>query len=181
MGAQVTSTTSHDDENFVDVKPNLKVPRLVTASVTMDEHKGFNFDLRLRWNAGTYRYIVEHLGITSTTGISTAEIHRLSLPKLMTLVASVDVLVTVYADGKQTLGRVEEFFSIIDLDETRLQVQAEGLGAGAGSLSLVAMLYAYGRIVGHSPIDVISSVLGLPKRTATRWVAKAKTEGLLDG
>ncbi|MDQ0576474.1 hypothetical protein [Agromyces albus] len=178
LGASIDGVQLADGSSYVAIKPSLLAPTSVRATVELEHFPDTHFDVRLRWDSETLGYRVEHLGITTDRGISTSDLHAYSVPTLVRVVASSGVLVeleSITGEAGKFTG-FEEFLALVDLDAMRTRAST----GPADSLWLVAILYAYARTVGLNPNRTVVDLLALPQRTATRWIARARTEGLLD-
>ncbi|MBH0009983.1 hypothetical protein [Salinibacterium sp. SWN1162] len=164
-------------ENYAVVKPDLLVPLEVRGFVTWAAHPEVKFEARLRWGK-KFSYILEFVSITSSEGISTSDMHSYSIPKLIAGMATGTVLLPLPGGEEESYVHLEQLLGLADLEAMRERIHEEG--PVTNSLLWVGRLYAYGRAVGENPNVLVMSVLDLPQRTATRWISRARTEGLLD-
>lgn len=164
------------------VAPGLLVPRQVFTEVEVEGFPNTTFDVSVRFNSETRSYVMEKLSITNMKGISVSEMHSYSIPTLITqaAAASVSVDLTEETGELRKWVKVGDLLSEIDFEAKGAEMKAAG--PTRSSLWWVAFVYAYGRAIGRSNYnDQVVSTFGLPKRTATRWIARARSEGLLDG
>jgi hypothetical protein len=68
---------------------------------------------------------------------------------------------------------------------TATVVRAASLAAKAGptpdTLELVQLIYGVAALAAQPPMRAVVSELGVPERTATHWITKARQAGLLNG
>ena len=54
-------------------------------------------------------------------------------------------------------------------------------GPTADTLELVQLIYGVSALAAQPPMRAVASALGIPERTATHWITKARKAGLLEG
>lgn len=159
---------------LISVRPDLRVPSRIHARVVFSDQP-MAFEVALEWDSAELSYLVKRLVIDADGAVSTADLHKVSLPTLIRLAASGDPEVMTEE------GDWERFELVLaSLDLTEFQSEIAAAGPTDDVLKWVGRIYAWGRIMGGNPNQLVVSTLGLPKRTATRWIARARQIGHLD-
>jgi hypothetical protein len=130
-------------------------------------------------DAGRYRTTATAHRATGGAGeITPTVLRKVRLGELLS--AAVPYCVTVDFEGKQ--------LSVHDLLATSGRVVPQPLaavavaaGPTADTLGLVQLIYGVAALAALPPMRAVASELGIPERTATHWIAKARNAGLLDG
>jgi hypothetical protein len=164
------------------IEPGMLAPLEVNAAIEVDGFPDTAFEVQLRFRPETRSYVMEKLSIANVKGITVSEMHSYSIPSLITQSAAsaifVELLEVTGEEGKFAL--VRDVLTEIDLETKRAEMKESG--PTRASLWWVALVYAYWRAIGRSNAnDQVVAMFDLPKRTATRWIARARSEGLLDG
>jgi hypothetical protein len=130
-------------------------------------------------HAGRYRIVsTAHRATTETAEITPTVLRQVRLGELLS--AAVPYCVTVDFEGKQrtvhdllaTDGRVVP---------KSLATLAVAAGPTADTLGLVHLIYGVAALAALPPMRAVATELGIPERTATHWITKARRAGLLDG
>lgn len=130
-------------------------------------------------DAGRYRIAATaHRASAGSGEITPTVLRQVRLGELLS--AAVPYCVAVEFEGKQR--------SVHDLLATGGRVIPEPLAAVAvlagptsDTLGLVQLIYGVAALAALPPMRAVASELGIPERTATHWIAKARNAGLLDG
>jgi hypothetical protein len=176
LGFEVEHTSEADPSELIAVKPDLWVPARATGVIRTTEFPGTVFEIEVRWDAEAHRYLLNRLEITSPDGITTSALHKYSIPRLVLALAAGEVLVEL--EGDDGMARFELALQAYDLTEIRARMKDEG--PTRDNLEWVSRIYAWTAVMGGTPNRMVSSMFQLPTRTATRWIARARTDGLLD-
>jgi hypothetical protein len=174
-GFTVQPTGPEQPERLIPLKPDLFVPDFASGRVTSKEFPGVVFDMDIRWDVGEVRYRMHRLAISSDGGISTADMHRFSIPRLTTAMAAGEVLIDL---GNGSMARFELALEAFNLPELRKKMAVDG--PTPETLQWVARIYAWTVAMGGSPNKMVTSLFELPQRTSTRWIARARADGHLD-
>ena len=130
-------------------------------------------------DAGRYRIAATvHRASTAMAEITPTVLRQVRLGELLS--AAVPYCVTVEFEGKQR--------SVHDLLATDGRVVPKSLatlavaaGPTADTLGLVHLIYGVAALASLPPMRAVATELGIPERTATHWITKARNAGLLDG
>ena len=173
--------TPRDGDQYARLKPGVLVPLVVEGPVTVETHPDTTFGVRLRFDTEANTYLVEKLTISDARGVSVSDLHSYSIPTLTKRAASAAVMIELdeVSGDKGKYDHFENVMSLIDLSGTREAIRAAG--PTDRTLWLVALIYAHAKAVGANPNSTVTSTLAIPKRTATRWIARARELDLLDG
>jgi hypothetical protein len=174
-GFTVEPTGPEDPERLIALKPDLFVPDFASGRVVSQDFPGVVFDMDIRWDEPEARYRVHRLAVSSAAGISTADVHRFSIPRLTTALAAGEVLIDL---GNGGMARFELALEAFNLPELRKRMATEG--PTPDMLQWVARIYAWTVAMGGSPNKMVTSLFELPQRTSTRWIARARADGHLD-
>ncbi len=129
--------------------------------------------------AGRYRIAsTAHRATTETAEITPTVLRQVRLGELLS--AAVPYCVTVDFEGK--------WRTVHDLLATDghvvpkpLAALAVAAGPTADTLGLVHLIYGVAALAALPPMRAVATELGIPERTATHWIAKARNAGLLEG
>ena len=160
--------------------PALRIAPAFTATATADDI-GVETTIEAVYSAdaGRYRIAATAHRVTSGEGeITPTVLRQVRLGELLT--AAVPHCVAVEFEGKQR--------SVHDLLATGGRVIPEPLaavavaaGPTADTLGLVQLIYGVAALAALPPMRAVATELGIPERTATHWITKARSAGLLDG
>jgi len=149
----------------------------VEATARWDRFPDAEFAVELELDRDQGRYKLTRLSVSEPSGIASADLHRYSVPKIVSAVASEAVVIDLDEAGLGPGGltSMNGFLAQLDLNGNREKIAAEG--PTSDTLALVALTYTYAWVVGLGPNEAVTSLLGVPKRTATRWIARARSDG----
>ena len=130
-------------------------------------------------DAGRYRIVATtHRASTATAEITPTVLRQVRLGELLS--AAVPYCVTVDFEGKQ-----RSVHDLLAADgrvvPKSLAALAVAAGPTADTLGLVHLIYGVAALAALPPMRAVASELGIPERTATHWITKARNAGLLDG
>ncbi|GAB3122073.1 hypothetical protein [Glaciibacter psychrotolerans] len=172
--------------DFVQVgplKPDLWLPQLLHGTVELPDLPGIAFELDLLTLDAREGYRLHSMTMRSDDRITTAQVHKISLPKLLHALAAADPFVVLAAQrgSEERKKRAEQSTGGGLLDRQSLAAAAVGPnGPTEEMLMWVARTFAWCKAVGGNPGLAVQETLGLPQRTATRWIARARANGLLE-
>ncbi|MBX3193872.1 MAG: hypothetical protein KF727_02070 [Microbacteriaceae bacterium] len=158
----------------------LRIAPAFTATATADDIQvESTIEAVYSADAGRYRIAATAHRATSSTGeITPTVLRQVRLGELLT--AAVPHCVTVEFEGKQR--------TVHDLLATGGRVVPEPLaaiavaaGPTADTLGLVQLIYGVAALAASPPMRAVANELGIPERTATHWISKARAAGLLEG
>lgn len=129
--------------------------------------------------AGRYRIVATaHRATIGTAEITPTVLRQIRLGELLS--AAVPYGIAVDFEGKRR--------SVHNLLATGGRVVPKSLAAiavAAGptndTLGLVHLIYSVAALAATPPMRAVATELGIPERTATHWITKARDAGLLDG
>lgn len=163
------------------IKPDLHLPSALEGNLRLSEYPGVAFRLVLALLDPSHRYTLVSLTIDAPHGVTTSDLHKFSLPKLLHALASADPFVSIGASRSDaTDRRAQSTDDGWKAWRARADVEAKTSGPSMETLSWVARVYSWYRVVGGNPAVAVHETLGIPQRTASRWIAKARDAGLLD-
>jgi hypothetical protein len=174
-----------DKAEFVQVgmlKPDLWLPQLLHGTVELADLPGLIFELDLLTVDYLEGYRLQSLTMRSDERITTAQVHKVSLPKLLHALAAADPLVILAANrgSAEQAERADQSTTGGLIDRRSLAaVAARSNGPTDEMLMWVARTYAWCKAVGGNPGLAVQETLNVPQRTATRWIARARADGLL--
>ena len=158
----------------------LRIAPAFTATATADDI-GVETTIEAAYSsdAGRYRIVATaHRASTETAEITPTVLRQVRLGELLS--AAVPYCVAVDFEGKQR--------SVHDLLATGGRIVPEPLaavavaaGPTANTLGLVHLIYGVAALAALPPMRAVATELGIPERTATHWITKARNAGLLDG
>ena len=130
-------------------------------------------------DAGRYRVTATgHRAVGPTTEITPSTLRQVRLGEVLS--AAVPYCVVVELDGKPV--------TVQDLTASEGRIlpawmAAESTKAGptADTLELVQLVYGVAALAAQPPMRAVATEFGIPERTATHWITKARRAGLLDG
>jgi hypothetical protein len=127
------------------------------------------------------RYLITaatHEAAGKTIEITPTVLRQVRLGEVLS--AAVPLCVAVLLDGKPVTvhdlttssGRVLPAWMAAD---------AAKAGPTADTLELVQLVYGVAALAAQPPMQAVAAEFGIPTRTATHWITKARKAGLLDG
>jgi hypothetical protein len=156
----------------------LRIAPAFTATATADDTKVRN-TIEAVYSSDAGRYQIVATAHRATEGeITPTVLRQIRLGELLT--AAVPHCVAVEFEGKQR--SVTELLAA----EGRLvpkPIAAIAVAAGPteDTLGLVQLIYSVAALAAQPPMRAVATELGIPERTATHWITKARKTSLLDG
>jgi hypothetical protein len=158
----------------------LRIAPAFTATATADDI-GVETTIEAVYSPDSGRYLIAataHRTTSEKGEITPTVLRQVRLGELLS--AAVPYCVAVDFEGKQR--------SVHDLLATGGRVVPEPLaavavaaGPTADTLGLVHLIYGVAALAALPPMRAVATELGIPERTATHWISKARSAGLLDG
>jgi hypothetical protein len=158
----------------------LRIAPAFTATATAgDTSVESTIEARYTADAGRYRVIrTDHRAVGTTAEITPTVLRQVRLGELLT--AAVPYCVAVEFEGKQ-----RTVHDLLDQDGRVLPTWMVKAAANAGptedTLELVQLVYGVAALAALPPMRAVATEFGIPERTATHWITKARKAGLLDG
>lgn len=154
-------------------------PAFVATATADDTQVETTIEAVYSADAGRYRIAATAHRATAAAGeITPTLLRQVRLGELLS--AAVPYCVAVDFEGRQR--------SVHDLLATGGRVVPQPLaavavaaGPTADTLGLVQLIYGVAALAALPPMRAVATELGIPERTATHWISKARTAGLLDG
>ena len=154
----------------VDVAPDLVFPQWFEVSgLHLEAYPGLTFGVRATWNAEKLAFDLRQLSLESDSGIEGEQLRELSRNEILR--GTQVLLAHVHVDDGSTAPLVWEAEGI---------ARAVEAGPTPETLVLVSRQYAMARAIGAAPNKAVMTAFNLPQRTATRWIARARSEGHLE-
>jgi hypothetical protein len=179
----------HDEEgrpvfgHLGPLKPDLWLPGLLKGEVVLEQEPGVLYQLELGVLDVHEGYRLISFTVETSDGLTTSQLHKISLPKILHALASADPFV-VSATMPGTPEREDRVAASNDESRKawveRVAVEAQTSGPTSDVLHWAARVYAWYKAVGGNPALAVQETLDIPARTATRWIAKARAEGMLN-
>jgi hypothetical protein len=129
--------------------------------------------------AGRYRIAATaHRAVGSTTEITPSVLRQVRLGEILS--AAVPHCVVVDLAGKPLTVQA------LTTSEGRIlpawmATESAQAGPVADTLELVQLVYGVAALAAQPPMRAVATEFGIPERTATHWITKARKAGLLDG
>jgi hypothetical protein len=158
----------------------LRIAPAFTATATADDISvETTISAAYAAEAGRYRITTtSHRAVGGDGEITSAVLRQVRLGEVLT--AAVPMCVTVDFEGKQR--------SVHDLLKQDGRVLPEWIaraattaGPAVETLELVQLVYGVSALAALPPMRAVATEFGVPERTATHWITKARKAGLLDG
>jgi len=147
---------------LVRLKPDLVLPRDLILEIPPRADDPYGLTFRATWDPLSLRYELTHLEIAkNAAAITSAGLRAIAVQEEFELMAVLDAH---FADGQR-----------FSLPMSPTQV------APGDRVLWAARVYAMSRAVRRPPLQSVADSLGVSQSTATRLVARARSEGLLDG
>lgn len=133
--------------------------------LTVNTKVAYTFFMELRWSADALAYNLVELRIRTNDedSITSVGLRTLKLTTLMRTMVDQNVR---HEDGSKLDPRLDRFSRASLTPEARQR--------------LVAETYAVARAYGEPPLKAVADGFEVSQSTATRWVAQARKQGLLD-
>jgi hypothetical protein len=150
------------------VPPLWEIPESICASgIQLSSHPHKQFDVRLALH--TPSYVMQEMRIESDDRIESQDVNTVPVP------AIVEFVVRQWLDEMQS----ELMQESVIVNPKWLQT-LKGARLSSELLQNVAIQASFARLWGGASNQRVMSMFGVPQRTATRWIARATAEGLLD-
>lgn len=130
--------------------------------------------------AGRYRITdTAHRAVGDAAEITPTVLRQVRLGELLS--AAVPLCVAV-VDDQIGRGTVRDLLGTGGrlLPEWMAKAAAKD-GPTTETLELVQLIYGVAALSAQAPMRAVATELGIPERTATHWITKARNAGLLDG
>lgn len=156
--AQQIERIDNGGPNGVRVKPDLRFARSAEFATVPSEGDPFVITCRIVWREEEQRYRVADLGVMhhsefiTGTGIRKIAVHELMQQML--------------GDGVRSIVQLDSGEPVPDTADNR-QLWA-------------ARTYTIARAIGDAPLRAVAGALGISQSSATRLIAKAREDGLVD-
>lgn len=158
----------------------LRIAPAFTATATADDIQ-VQTTVEAVYSADAGRYLIEatrHRIAGAATEITPSVLRQVRLGELLS--SSVPYCVAVEFEGRQRT--VHDLLAAGGrIVPTSLAAVAVAAGPTADTLGLVQLIYGVSALAALPPMRAVASELGIPTRTATHWIGKARAGGLLDG
>ena len=158
----------------------LRIAPAFTATATADDIQvESTIEAVYSADAGRYRIAAtRHRPTNDAAEITPTVLRQVRLGELLS--AAVPHCVAVEFENKQAtvhdlLGKNDRILP------TWMAEAAAKSGPTAETLELVQLVYGIAALAALPPMRAVASELGIPERTATHWITKARAAGLLDG
>jgi hypothetical protein len=156
----------------------LRIAPAFTATATADDTQ-VRSTIEAVYSAGAGRYQIIATAHQAIKGeITPAVLRQIRLGELLT--AAVPHCVAVEFEGKQ-LSVTELLAAEGRVVPKPLAAIAVAAGPTEDTLGLVQLIYGVAALAAQPPMRAVATELGIPERTATHWITKARRAGLLDG
>ena len=149
------------------------------TATTLDEEAGIETSIEAVYDGDEGRYVVTAIvnrGIRK--GFDESALRRIAPQAIMQ--AAVPHCVTVHLE--------HGWFSVAELSATEGRVIPHGLaaevvkrGSKTDRMEVIQILYGASALAGLPPTKTVQLELGIPHRTASDWISKARTAGYLKG
>jgi len=161
-------------------------PAFVATAVASDIGVETTIHASYSSEAGRYRITgTAHRAAEGTEEISPTVLRQVRLGELLSAAVPYCVVVD-YEDALlkdvQKRGTVQELLADGGrIVPAKLASIAAKAGPTADTLELVQLIYGVSALAAQPPMRAVASALGIPERTATHWITKARKAGLLEG
>jgi len=137
-------------------------------------------------DAGRYRITATaHRAVNGTEEITPTVLRQVRLGELLSAAVPYCIVVQyedAWLDGVNKRGTVHELLAgggrIIPAKLASLAAKA---GPTRDTLELVQLIYGVSALAAQPPMRAVAAELGIPERTATHWITKARKAGFLEG
>lgn len=131
-------------------------------------------------NAGRYRITnTAHKAVGEAAEITPTVLRQVRLGELLSAAVPYCVAITDDTIGH---GMVRELVGAgARLLPEWMATAAAKAGPTGETLELVQLIYGIAALSAQAPMRAVATELGIPERTATHWITKARNAGLLDG
>jgi hypothetical protein len=156
------------------------VPAFTATATAEDISIETTIDASYSTPAGRYRITrTAHRAVGTTDEITPTVLRQVRLGEILS--AAVPHCVAV-VDDQIGRGTVHDLISSGKrLLPEWMSAAASKAGPTADTLEIVQVIYGVAALAGQPPMRAVANELGIPERTATHWITKARAAGLLDG
>jgi hypothetical protein len=169
MAPDVTiGTPSVVSAETVDVLPDLKLPESISgANIKSSAMPNLEIlEAELVLDRATRSYVLRRLNVAGRAGrILTTDLRSLTVPEIV----SECIQLAPSGSDLEKMGRAEASF----YEELKASNSPD-------LLLWVARRAAIAQAIAGAPNKEVMECFGVPQRTATRWIARAREAGLLD-
>ena len=156
------------------------VPTFTATAVAEDISVETTVDAAYSRKAGRYQISrTAHRAVGSTEEITPTVLRQVRLGEMLT--AAVPHCVAVL---DEQIGRG----TVHDLVGSGTRILPDWIASAAAkagptpdTLELLQLVYGIAALAGQPPMRAVAVELGIPERTATHWITKARNAGLLEG
>lgn len=158
----------------------MQVPRALQVRVELDDDP-VRYVVVLLLDMDSKRYKVGSLELSAEAGVSAAQVRETALPRILHAIASADPFAvntaTLAAEREELIARS----TAAGLESWRERAASEAGRPGPSEeiLRWVARVYVWFDVVGGRPAKGVQETLGIPARTASRWIATVRAQGLI--
>lgn len=168
-----------DDENWVVLAGNLRVPQMVRVRRITDDEWDYYADVDVTFDMEALRYELTSISVHSyqlegrPLPISARSLRTLLINKLEEKVFENERFPLVVPGSYK--GRPRYGFSGLE----KLAEKVRGNGPTAEALEVAALIYCAAFAIRGNPTQRIAELMNLPHRTASHWVKLARERGYL--
>lgn len=156
------------------------VPAFTATAVAEDISIETTVDAAYSREAGRYRIArTVHRAVGKTEEITPTVLRQVRLGEMITAAVPHCVAIVDEQIGRGTVHDLVGSGSRILPDW--MAVAARKAGPTPDNLEIVQVVYGIAALAGQPPMRAVATELGIPERTATHWITKARNAGLLDG
>lgn len=152
------------------------------VALTVDDDAGIETAIEANYSADHGRYVVttivnrairqDAFGGEALRHTSTAPILQAAVPRCIAIELYDDGKWTTVADLSSVEGRIIPKM-IVD--------QVVKRGGGEARMDTIEIIYGTAALAGLPPVKAVQRELGVPHRTASDWIMKARKAGRLEG
>ena len=160
----------------IGVLPWFKV-RMQDEWLDPDEAPVIHMTLLFNYSKGKYE--THFFGIESSFDITGTELREIRVAECLQIAARAGIYVKLDRDDPP--ASIRDWWG--DETESLFGDQAAELirkqGPTKSTLALVALVYSVAHVLSQPPAKAVETAFGLPARTAARWIARARADGVL--
>lgn len=156
------------------------VPAFTATAVAEDISLETTVEAAYSSEAGRYRITrTAHRAVGKTEEITPTVLRQVRLGEMLTAAVPHCVAVVDEQIGRGTVHELVGSGTRILPDW--MASAATQAGPTPDTLELLQVVYGVAALAGKPPMRAVATELGIPERTATHWITKARNIGLLDG
>ncbi len=161
-------------------------PAFVATGVADDIGVETTIEASYSSEAGRYRITrTAHHAVGQTEEITPTVLRQVRLGELLSAAVPHCIVVhyedTLLKDVNKSATVQELLAGGGRIVPAKLASLAAKAGPIADTLELVQLIYGVSALAAQPPMRAVASELGIPERTATHWITKARNAGLLEG